>query len=153
MSSTLAGLLTVLLSESRERRKQFLMSSYMRFNCVGFLLPSRNCSLANVLLCTPTHRRRWIRSVSVSAHALMCFHTHWVGLHKLRCHAVRSNHFVRPGMTRNLFWHHYPLTSKPGKFNSNMHCYYHIYGNITKAMLAGTTITVFEQNASIRMAC
>lgn len=56
MSSTLAGLLTVLLVESREGLKQFLMSSYVRFNCVGFLLPSRNRSLANVLLCTPTHR-------------------------------------------------------------------------------------------------
>lgn len=32
----LTGLLTVLLAKSKERRKQFLMSSYERFNCVGF---------------------------------------------------------------------------------------------------------------------
>lgn len=42
------------------------MSSYVRFNCVGFLLPSRNHSLDNVLLCTPTQKKRWILSVSVS---------------------------------------------------------------------------------------
>lgn len=49
-------LATVLLAESRERKKRFLMSSYERFNCVGLLLPLRKHSLANVLLCTPTHR-------------------------------------------------------------------------------------------------
>lgn len=101
VTGRLAGPLTALLSESRERRQLFLMSSYVSFSCAGFSLPSRKCSLANVLLCSPTHRRRWQRSV-VSQHA--CTHPllHTVrGLYKLWCHAVPINHSRKPEMTRN----------------------------------------------------
>lgn len=91
VSGGLAGLLTALLSESRERRELYLISSYVSFSCAGF---SRKCSLANVLLCTPTHRRRWKRGV-VSQHT--CTHPL---LHTLSG-PVRINHFLKSEMTPN----------------------------------------------------
>lgn len=76
VSGGLAGLLTALLWEFRESRELYLMSSYVSFSCAGFTLPLRKCSLANVLLCTPTRRRRWKTRCCQSAHMYSSTSTH-----------------------------------------------------------------------------